>query len=150
MLSYLIQLTLSRGLRYRGLYEAQVTSRADSPAHHTQHLEIALRILREKHPVRIESLGEIDLVSLLRSGIPVELPDDYRLFVGVLRAESPFAGTTISASGRTLAGDGTNILGILRGDHMIAPRGDVVLTPGDRIIVLARGDVDFRAQLDPW
>jgi len=150
MLSYLIQIGLSRRLRYRGVYEAQVTSRADSPAHHTQHLEIALRILREKHPVHLETLGEIDLVTLLRSGIPVELPDDFRLFVGVLRKDSPFAGTPVAASGRALAGDGTNILGILRGDHMIAPRADVVLTPGDRIIVLARGSVDLRTHLDPW
>jgi CIC family chloride channel protein len=150
MLSYLIQITLSRRMRYRGIYEAQVASRGDSPAHHTQHLEIALRILREKHPVRIEQLGEIDLVTLLRSGIPVELPDDFRLFVGVLRKDSPLAGTTVSASGRAVAGEGTNILGILRGDHMIAPRADVVLTEGDRIIVLARGDVSLRAHLDPW
>ncbi|HMC56589.1 MAG TPA: chloride channel protein [Gemmatimonadaceae bacterium] len=150
MLSYLIQLTLSRGLRYRGLYEAQVASRADSPAHHTQHLEIALRILREKHPVRVESLGEIDLLTLLRSGIPVELADDQRLFVGVLRKDSPVGGTTIAASGRGLAGEGTIILGILRADHMIAPRADVVLTPGDKIIVLAHGDGRLREHLDAW
>ncbi len=48
MLSYLIQVRLSRGLRYRSLYEAQVPRRTDSPAHHTEHLEIALRILEQR------------------------------------------------------------------------------------------------------
>ena len=152
MLSYLIQLTLSRRLTYRGLYEAQVMSRADSPAHHTQHLEIALRILREKHPVRVDQLGEIDLVTLLRSGIPVELADNHRLFVGVLRKDSTAAGTTVAQSGRALGGEGTNILGILRGNHMIAPRPDVVFTIGDRLIVLAHADhmAALRAHLDLW
>ena len=67
MLSYLIQARLSRKLKYRSLYEAQVPRRTDSPVHHTEHLEIALRILEERKlsgPLH----GRLDLLTLLRSG----------------------------------------------------------------------------------
>lgn len=152
LLSYLVQTRLASHARYRSIYEAQVASRADSPAHHAQHLEIALRILREHELTNLSPVGELDLVALLRAGIPVELTDERRLFVGVLRADSPFAGTRISESGRKLGGTDTNIMAILRGKHMLAPRADTVLEPGDRLIVVTdAASVDrLREQLDPW
>src|SRR5262249_30904269 len=61
VISYLVQRRLSERFRYRSLYEAQVESRADSPAHHSHHLEIALRILREHQPQDVSSVGELDL-----------------------------------------------------------------------------------------
>jgi chloride channel protein, CIC family len=152
ILSYLVQMRLSTHLPYRSIYEAQVPTRADSPAHHTQHLEIALRILREHELTNLERIGELDLVSLLRSGIPVELADERRLFVGILRADSPFVATTIGASGRKLGGADTNIIAVLRGEHMLPPRADTMLQAGDRLIVVSDADsVDrLRTQLDPW
>lgn len=48
VISYLVQMRLSARLSYRSVYEAQVMSRGDSPAHHEQHLEIARRILQER------------------------------------------------------------------------------------------------------
>lgn len=151
-LSYLVQHRLSAALRYRSLYEAQVASRGDSPAHHTAHLGIALQILRDHKVSNLRHLGELDLVGLLRSGVEVDLAQGQRLMVGVLRADSAYAGTTIGASGRALAGDGTNIIALLRGEHMIAPRADTVLTPGDRIILVAAGDglANLRTHFDPW
>jgi CIC family chloride channel protein len=151
LLSYLVQTRLSGRFKYRSIYEAQVSSRADSPAHYAQHLEIALRILREEQLSNL-NLGELDLVSLVRSGIRVELSNDRRLFVGTLRAESPFVGTTIGTSGRKLAGSDTNIIGVLRGEKMLPPRADLALEAGDRLILI--GDVAsvdrLRDQFDPW
>jgi CIC family chloride channel protein len=152
LLSYLVQTRLAARLKYHSVYEAQVPSRADSPAHHMQHLEIALRILREQELSNVGHVGELDLVALLRSGIPVELANDRRFFVGVLRTDSPFVGTTIGTSGRKLAGSDTNIIAILRGEHMLPPRADIVLEGGDRLILVgdARSVEDLRAQFDPW
>jgi CIC family chloride channel protein len=48
VISYLVQMRLSTRLTYRSVYEAQVASRADSPAHHERHLEIARKILRDR------------------------------------------------------------------------------------------------------
>jgi CIC family chloride channel protein len=152
ILSYLVQMRLAAHLRYRSVYEAQVPTRADSPAHHTQHLEIALRILREHELSNLQSIGELDLISLLRAGIPVDLADDRRLSVGVLRGDSPYVSTTVGASGRKLAGADTNIIGILRGEHMVAPRADTILQAGDRLIIVSDASSAARLgeQLDPW
>src|SRR5206468_1534906 len=110
LLSYLVQTRLAARFKYRSIYEAQVPARADSPAHHTKYVEIALRILREQEPSNLDDIGELDLVTLVRSGIPVELSNGRRFFIGVLRADSRFVGTTIGTRGRELAGRDTNIL----------------------------------------
>jgi CIC family chloride channel protein len=151
LLSYLVQTRLANRFKYQSIYEAQVSSRAESPAHYARHLEIALRILREEGLSNLD-VGELDLVSLVRSGIRVELANDRRLFVGVLRAQSPFVGTTIGASGRQLAGTDTNIIGILRGEHMLPPRADLVLEAGDRLLLVANAvTIDsLLEQFDPW
>lgn len=152
VISYLVQRRLSDRLRYRSLYEAQVASRADSPAHHSHHLEIAMRILREHQPQDVSSVGEIDLVSLLRSGIPVELSEHRRLVVGVLKPDSPYVGTTVGASGRQLDGGNANIIAILRGEHMSVPNARTPLQAGDRLIVVASADgvERLRRDLAPW
>src|SRR6185312_7436917 len=93
MLSYLVQMRLGSRRKYRSVYEAQVANRAESPAHHTQHLETALRIIREHEFTNLDNIGELDLATLLRSGIPVELAGGRRLFVGVLRPASQVVGT---------------------------------------------------------
>lgn len=151
-LSYLVQTRLSAAVKYRSLYEAQVRNRAESPAHHTAHLEIALQILRDKQVPDLSHLGELDLVSLLRSGVEVDLAEGQRLMVGVLRADSAYANTSIGASGRALAGGGTNIIALLRGEHMVAPRADTILEPGDRLILVASdtGLEHLRKHFDPW
>ncbi len=149
MLSYLIQVRVSRGLKYRSLYEAQVPRRSDSPVHHTEHLEIALRILEQKRlsgPLE----GRLDLLTLLRSGTPVELPDDRRLTVGVLKAGSALVGQAVSHSG-PLGGD-TRIISIIRGEHMIAVRPDTVLEAGDRLILVTtpNGLERLKEHVDSW
>ncbi len=152
VISYLLQRRLSERLRYRSLYEAQVESRADSPAHHTQHLEIALRILRDHQFQDVPSVGEIDLVSLLRSGIPVELAGDRRLVVGVLLPDSPYVGTTVAVSGRQLGGGDANIIAILRGEHMTVPNAKMRFGAGDRLIlVVSAAHLDeVHRVLAPW
>jgi len=152
VISYLVQRRLSEGLRYRSLYEAQVESRADSPAHHSHHLEIALRILREHQPQDVTSVGEIDLVSLLRSGIPVELAGDRRLVVGVLQPDSPYVGTTVAVSGRQLGGGDANIIAILRGEHMTVPNAKMRFEAGDRLILVVSAAhlEEVRRALAPW
>jgi CIC family chloride channel protein len=155
LLSYLIQTRLSERLRYRSLYEWQVASRADSPAHHAQHLAIALRLLREREPGEFADLaaaGAIDLVSLLRTGVPVELSRGGRLMVGVLRADSRWVNRAPSSDGCQLDGTDARLVAILRGEHLVSPNGSTTLQAGDRIVYVASTDVatELRTQLDPW
>lgn len=152
LLSYLVQLQLSERFRYRSLYEAQVQTRADSPAHHTQHLTIALQLLRDHQLPDASAVGEVDLVSLLRSGIPVELPGERRLVIGVLKADSRFVGTTVGTNGNVLGGDGSNIVAIIRGEHMLVPSVTTVFATGDRLILVAADTAltRIRRDLAPW
>jgi CIC family chloride channel protein len=150
MLSYLIQVRLSRALRYRSLYEAQVPRRTDSPAHHTEHLEIALRILEQRGltgPLR----GRLDLLTLLRSGTPVELPDNRRLAVGVIKADSPYVRKTVGGDGAAFDGD-TRVISIIRGEHMIGVRPDTALEAGDRVILVttSEGLERLRPSMGSW
>jgi len=151
MLSYLVQTRFSKRLRYPSIYEAQVASRGDSPAHHGAHLEIALRILREKKISKLDAVEEVDLVTILSSGLPVEIGDDQRVVVRSLRDTSSMVNLEIGQAGR-LRGAGINVIGILRGTHMQAPRPDLVLQAGDRLILVApAAGLDALANdLAPW
>ena len=118
-------------------------SRGDSPAHHEQHLEIALKILRQKGMQGGPQAGSEELVSLLRSGAAVDLPGERRLAVGVLRADSPYVGKTVADSTAQLAAEGNTVVSVIRGEHMLAPRPDLTFTKGDRLILVANpGDLE--------
>lgn len=152
LVSYLVQRHIASSMRCRSIYEAQVGSRGESPAHHTEHLKIALRILREQRLTRLEELGNLDLLSLLRSGVAVDIGEGRKLLVGILRADSPFVGNTIAQSGRGLAGDGTNIIAVLRQEHMLGPQPDLVLEAGDRLVLVCgvAGTEALGRHLDSW
>ncbi|MFI5231285.1 MAG: chloride channel protein [Gemmatimonadales bacterium] len=152
VISYLVQMRLSARLSYRSVYEAQVANRGDSPAHHEKHLEIALKILREKGMQGGAPDSPDALVSLLRSGAAVELPGDRRLAVGVLRADSPFVGKTIGESKELLEADHMTVVAVIRGEHMLAPRPDLVFTAGDRLLLVAAAGQLVHAwrHVSPW
>lgn len=151
-LSYLIQSRLTARLKYRSLYEAQVETPADSPAHHAEHLNIALRILEQRRTINPADVERLNLLNLLRSGIPVELPDGRRLVIGVLRPDSAVAGRSMNADGGSLFPADGSVLAIIRGEHMLAPRPDTVLQAGDRLILLATAPAleALRKHIEPW
>jgi CIC family chloride channel protein len=151
MVSYLVQRRLSARFKSQSLYDAQVATRADSPAHHSEHLKIALRILKERRVLNPTEVGQLDLLSLLRIGIPVELPGDRRLVIGVLRPDSPFGRKPLGPDGGKLD-DNTQIFTIIRGEHMMVPRPDTVLEAGDRLILLTtKAGLDgLKKHVDKW
>jgi CIC family chloride channel protein len=150
IVSYLVQRRLASRLRYHGLYEAQVATRADSPAHHSEHLKIALRLLKERRVLEPVNVGQVDLLSLLRSGIPIELPGDRRLMIAVLRSDSSWRGRAI-ADGGALE-DNTSVFAIIRGEHMMVPRPETTLEAGDRLILVTTADglERLKAHLEKW
>jgi CIC family chloride channel protein len=136
MVSYLVQTALTQRAKYRTIYEAQVGTRGDSPAHHHRHLEVALELLRNREKPDFAGMGEVNLLSLLTSGIPVELPGDRRIVVGVLRKSSPVVGGTISASAAQLADGMVSIIAMIRNERMLAPRASTEFKGGDRMMVV--------------
>lgn len=140
MISYLVQGTLSSRLKYNSLYEAQVPSRADSPAHHLEHVRTALRLLGQYQISVPPTISHLDLYSLLASGIPVDLPDGKQLHVGVLKSESPWVNKTIESGYWEEINHGMQdeieIIAILHKGNVLFPHFDTVLQLGDRLLMI--------------
>ena len=137
MLSFVVQLKLSSRLRYASLYEAQVAGRADSPAHRAENVRVALRLLDQGKIALPPEVSHLHLAALLQSGLALDLPDGTQLTVGALLPESPWVGKKISA--RDLSGPiaDSKIVAVLRGKSVMMARPDIVLQPGDRLLLIA-------------
>jgi hypothetical protein len=79
----------------------------------------------------------LELVSLLASGVPVTLPDDRQMKIGVLRTQSPCVDQ-LAGSG-CLGGppDDVEIMLVLRQDRVFYSYRDLKLEAGDRIVAVA-------------
>jgi CIC family chloride channel protein len=151
MVSYLVLSLLTQRAKYRTVYEAQVATRGDSPAHHQRHLEVALKLLRDQNRKDFAGLGEVNLLSLLSAGVPVELPGDRRIIAGVLRKESSVIGRTIAAAAPTLGEGSLNIIAIIRNERIVAPKANTEFKAGDRMVLITDAvHLDaLREHLDP-
>jgi chloride channel protein, CIC family len=136
ILSYLVQTALSARLKYQSLYEAQVPVRAESPAHFTEHVEAVLRLLSEHELSVPATVSHLDLRMLLASGIPVEVPGNRKLIIGVLRADSPYVGKPIQAYFTSNKRDEVEVLAIFRQGETLLPHNNLILKPGDRILAI--------------
>lgn len=131
--SHFVQNSLSAKLKYSSLYEAQVPTRADSPAHAPEQLRLALRLLASGAPVP-ESVGPLELTSMLVTGLPVKLPDGKQMRVASVRPESSCVGKVV---GSGCLGPDIRILMGIRGPDMLWAHDGIALKPGDRLLVVA-------------
>jgi CIC family chloride channel protein len=142
VLACVVQATLSRPLKYRSLYEAQVPRVPDSPSHHAEQLRVALRLIDHPRAHLWKNVGHLNLLRLLRSGIPVDLSDSMRVMSGTLRPDSACVGTPVRATCLFADGVEGEIIAIFRGQQqLLLPHPDTVLRAGDRLVILvaARG-----------
>jgi CIC family chloride channel protein len=149
-LSYLVQARLSRGLKYWSLYEMQVPGRPDSPAHYLEHLEAALRLLRQDQVRLPRTFSHLDLLSLLNSGVPLDLPDGKQLAVGIINPQTSWVGRRLGdAFPQNGHSNGVEIAAVLRQNHTMLPEPDIELQAGDRLLAVTspeaweRLDVNF-------
>jgi CIC family chloride channel protein len=138
MLSFIIQKNLSRFMKYRSMYEAQVADRADSPAHQAEQVGIAMQLLEHGGIAWPDEVKHLQLVALLQEGLELDLPDGSRLTVGVLRPESAWTGKQIQAREPNDAVAHSRIAAVLRGSSVVLARPDTLLQPGDRLIVVVQ------------
>jgi CIC family chloride channel protein len=141
VLSVLLQSALSRPLKYRTLYEAQVATPAYSPAHHAEHLRNAFRLLREHRTPALSQVGHLDLRMLLESGVPVDLPDRTQLTIATLKADSPLVDQAIEAD---QLGPEAELAAVLRQGYTLLPGSGARLRGGDQLLVLATPEVRDR------
>jgi CIC family chloride channel protein len=137
MLSYLLQVQLSRGLKYGSLYEAQVPLREDSPAHYLDHIRVALTLLGRRKLSAIDKLGHLDLLRLLRSKVRFDLPGGRQLQLCLLRPESRFAGKSVADFYANLDRDDAEIVILIRREHLVLPHPNTLLQGNDRLILIS-------------
>ena len=135
ILSTLLQSFLSSFLKYKSLYEAQVPNRAYSPAHYLEQIQTALDLLRTRDLSPALDGRGLELMSFLRSGMPVNLLDGKQIRIGVLLPKSPCVGQSIQASGLEGREDLELIL-VLRGDRTLWPHSDLKLEAEDRLVAV--------------
>ena len=135
ILAFLIQAQLSRKLKYKSLYEAQVKTIIDSPVHMVSHLRTVVRLISERHSFKDVDVGSLNFISLLKSGIPLDMPDHKKLFIGILDKKNPCVGTKIEDF--CLHSDDQNweIAGVLREHHLVIPQSEMVLEARDQLII---------------
>jgi CIC family chloride channel protein len=140
LLSYLVQFNLSRFVKYRSLYEAQVADRADSPAHQAEQIQIAIRLLDHGGVAWPAQVTHLHLASLLQEGIELDLPDGAQLIAGVLKPESSWTGKQVKQRPSDEAVDHSTLLAILRGTSIVLTRPETILQAGDRLLLIAEPD----------
>ncbi len=152
MLSYVVQGVVSNGFKYRSLYQEQVPRPSESPAHHSEHLDIALRILEQRRLAQPLDSDHLQLLTLLRSGEAAEMAGDRRLLVGVLKPDSTLIGSNGALHEGGMLDEETQIIAIMRGEHMQVPRPDTKLAASDRLILLTTpgGLERLKEHIDRW
>ncbi|MGA8940023.1 MAG: chloride channel protein [Acidobacteriaceae bacterium] len=151
MLSYVIQVNLSRFFKYNSLYEAQVAGRSDSPSHSAEQVATAVRLLDSGNIPLPADMTHLHLASLLQSGVALDLPDGSQLTVGVLRPDSPWVGKQIQARPESDVLAHTRIVSILRGTTVVLARASTILQPGDRLMIVVQSEAakDLSQYLSP-
>ena len=93
-----------------------------------------------------------DTVAALSEGLPLTLEEGRRVLVGILRGDSPLAGVTLEASAAQRAAEGLHVVTVIRGEHMMAPRPELELLGGDRLVLVVddHGTHDASRHVTPW
>jgi CIC family chloride channel protein len=135
-LAFMAQSWLSEGLKYRSLYEAQVPTPAQSPAHYVEELNAAFELIRAHQLKQPALVRELDVISLMQSGIPLKLARGEQMFMGKVQPGSPVAGRTIEDVYRDFRGKALKVLAIFRGEEVLLPHGSSRLEEQDRLLVV--------------
>jgi CIC family chloride channel protein len=145
MLSYFVQTILSSPLKYKSLYEAQMASRAESPAHYMENFCIALNLMCKPWVCEPNTVCHLDLMNLLKSGVAVNLSEEKQLIIGTLRPESPQVGKPIQWG--EAFGEEMEIIAILRAGQMLLRHPDTLLQAEDQVLAIISPQAKQRLEL---
>jgi chloride channel protein, CIC family len=133
--SYFVQRLLSERLAYPSLYEAQVPTRADSPTHHLEQLQDALRLVQERSVSSPLPLGRLDLAALLDAGVDLVLGGGQQLVLAAPRPDSPWIGRPLPRGPLADAG-GAQIVAVVRDGQVLVPEAETVLRTEDLLMLV--------------
>jgi CIC family chloride channel protein len=140
-LAFMTQSWLSEGLKYRSLYEAQVATPAQSPAHYVEELNAAFELIRTRRLKQPALVRDLDLISLVQSGIALRLGSGEQMFLGSVQRGSPVAGRTIAEVCDGFKGKVLKVLAIFRGEEVLLPHGSSRLQEKDRLLLVCEPEL---------
>ena len=98
-ISFLIQRGITSRIKsdtiHDTLFESQVATRSDSPAHMMEHMQKAVKLLRQQKATGFSRFNHFDLMTLLRNGVTLDLPDGNRFYVSKLSGDSVYVGRAL-------------------------------------------------------
>jgi CIC family chloride channel protein len=133
--SYLAQRLLAERLPYRSLYEAQVAARADSPTHHLEQVQNAVRLVQDRMVSPPRPLGRLELAALLETGVSVGLSSEQELVLAAPRPGSPWVGKRLPRETLSEAG-GAQVVAVVRDDQVLVPDASTALEANDILMLV--------------
>lgn len=135
-IAFVVQSALTRHAKYPTIYEAQVPTQAESPAHRRAYYEATVGLLRRQEVQLDRDILSKELHAALRRGEGIPLTEQReRLYSLALAPGSPAVGQEVRSLG--LANMGVLIAGLIRGERDITPHGGTRLQVGDELLVAA-------------
>jgi CIC family chloride channel protein len=132
--SFGVQRSLTRRASHPTLYESQLPSREDSPAHRGVFVRRAIDLI-ERGAVDPSELTLPRLTTLLRLGVPIPFGHGDGLLARlVVEPGSALDGAAISDC--FVRFPGATAVTIIRGEETILPRGTTTTAAGDQVIVM--------------
>jgi CIC family chloride channel protein len=134
LLSFLIEGLITLKARYPSLYEAQVPTRAESPAHHHRFLQTAIKLLKSGTTKIPPDLSPLEVQDLLRLGIPIPLGVAAKtIYQGIIRPNATCVGKPIKEC--WFSPYKAQILAIIHSEVALIPGPETVLSRHDMVIV---------------
>ena len=146
LVSFLLQEHLSANLKYNSLYEAQVPYRSDSPANLEEHFQIAWDLINDENVKLPDSIGHLDLVSLIKSGVPIDLTDGEKFMLGEVSPASPLKGKRWSDEECDVLRDKSELIAVVRKGDILMPGDDLHFKPKDQLLILAETEASENLQ----
>jgi CIC family chloride channel protein len=137
MISYILQRRLSPFAKYQSLYEGQVPTPQDSPAHYLEEIQTAMSLLGKRDATQLaDHLGHLDLLRMLRSRVRFDLPGHKELTMAAVNDDSPLVGKRLSTLYAELSSYEFEVIAVMRREHVLLPHPDTLLESQDRLVMI--------------
>lgn len=142
ILAFMAQTWLSRNLRYHSMYEAQVKTYAQSPAHYIEEMNYAIDLIRAHRITGQTSLREMDIISLMQSGIPLTIHSGERMLMGEVQQNCPLANELVGRLCEITGDDHLKVLAMFRGDEILLPTKESRLRADDGLLLVCSPETE--------
>ena len=87
-----------------------------------------------------ENISHVNLRTLIDAGIPIDLPEDHRLLLGVIKKGSDYIGKQALSCFPPEQDGQIDLVGIFRGVKLLFPEPGLRIRADDRLLLIATPD----------